>query len=231
MISVCMATYNGARFIREQIDSILPQLGAEDELIVSDDGSTDGTLEIIESYADPRIAVSKENCFHSPIYNLEHALKNTRGNYIFLSDQDDVWLEDKVSVCRDAIDGYDLLVHDADIVDAAGNVLFDSFYAHNHTRKGKFYNFLKNGYLGCCMCLSRRLLDAVLPFPAGLPMHDIYIGNYAAFNGYEIRFIGNRLIHYRRHGNNASITSERSHRSMTSRLSDRIMILKSVWTK
>ncbi len=71
MISVCMAAYNGARFIREQVDSILPQLGAEDELIVSDDGSTDGTLEIIESNADPRIVVSKGNGFRSPIYNFE----------------------------------------------------------------------------------------------------------------------------------------------------------------
>ncbi len=228
MISVCMATYNGARFIREQIDSILPQLGTEDELIISDDGSMDGTLGIIEAYADSRIVVLKGSCFRSPIYNLENALKKVRGDYIFLSDQDDVWLNNKVSVCLEAMNGYDLVVHDADIVDADGNRLFDSFYAINHTRKGKFYNLLKNGYLGCCMCLSKRLLDAILPFPAGLPMHDIYIGNYAAFNGYKVRFIADRLIHYRRHGNNASITSERSHRSMASRLLDRIMILKNI---
>ena len=122
----------------------------------------------------------------------------------------------------------DILIHDADIVDGNGIQTAKSFFKLNHTKKGKFYNLLKNGYLGCCMCFSKKLCEALLPFPKELPMHDIYIGNFAAFNGYRIKFIEDKLIHYRRHGNNASITSEHSHRKLLSRISDRIIILKNI---
>lgn len=106
MISVCMATYNGGRFIKEQIDSILPQLSQYDELIVSDDGSTDRTLEIIASYKDERIKVFHHQKTGNKYYptlkvcystnNFENALKQAKGDYIFLCDQDDIWEKNKV---------------------------------------------------------------------------------------------------------------------------------------
>lgn len=228
MISVCMPTYNGEKFIRIQLESILSQLGNDDEVVISDDSSTDKTVEIIKSLNDSRIHLLENNSFHSPIYNLENALKNAKGDFIFLSDQDDEWTEDKVSVCMEKLKDCDLVIHDADIVDGNGNQTAESFFKLNHTKSGKFYNLLKNGYLGCCMCFSKNLLSQFLPFPKKLPMHDIYIGNFAAFNGYRIRFIEDKLIHYRRHGNNASITSEHSHRKLLSRISDRITILKNI---
>ena len=228
MISVCIPTYNGEKFIRQQIDSILSQLSKDDEIIISDDSSTDNTLEIIRSFKDSRIKIFDNNYFHSPIYNLENALKHAQGDYIFLSDQDDVWLDDKVKFCCQYLQLYDLIIHDADIIDAMGKKISSSFYALNHTKKGKIYNLLKNGYLGCCMCFKKKLLEDVLPFPKNLPMHDIYIGNFAAFNGYTVFFAPEILIHYRRHGNNASITSEKSHRSFLSRLFDRIIIIKNL---
>ncbi len=228
MISVCMPTYNGEKFIRIQLESILSQLGNDDEVVISDDSSTDKTAEIIKSFNDSRIHLLENNSFHSPIYNLENALKNAKGDFIFLSDQDDEWAVDKVSVCMEKLKDCDLLIHDADIVDGNGNQTAESFFKLNHTKSGKFYNLLKNGYLGCCMCFSKKLLNQFLPFPKKLPMHDIYIGNFAAFNGYRIKFIEDKLIHYRRHGNNASITSEHSHRKLISRISDRIIILKNI---
>ncbi|WP_296028648.1 glycosyltransferase family 2 protein [uncultured Treponema sp.] len=228
MISVCMPTYNGEKFIRIQLESILSQLGNDDEVVISDDSSTDKTVEIIKSFNDSRIHLLENNSFHSPIYNLENALKNAKGDFIFLSDQDDEWTVDKVSVCMEKLKDCDLLIHDANIVDGNGNQTAESFFKLNHTKKGKFYNLLKNGYLGCCMCFSKKLLNNFLPFPEKLPMHDIYIGNFAAFNDYRIKFIEDKLIHYRRHGNNASITSEHSHRKLLSRLSDRIIILKNI---
>ena len=228
MISVCMPTYNGEKFIRIQLESIRSQLGNDDEIVISDDSSTDKTVEIIKSFNDSRIHLIENNSFHSPIYNLENALKNAKGDFIFLSDQDDEWTVDKVSVCMEKLKDCDLLIHDADIVDGNGKPTAESFFKLNHTQKGKFYNLLKNGYLGCCMCFSKKLLNSFLPFPKKLPMHDIYIGNFAAFNGYRIKFIEDKLIHYRRHGNNASITSEHSHRKLLSRLSDRIIILKNI---
>ena len=90
MISVCMATYNGEKYIEEQLKSILSQLGENDEVIVSDDSSTDNTLAIVESFNDVRIKIFPNNKFHSPIFNFENALKQATGDYIFLSDQDDV---------------------------------------------------------------------------------------------------------------------------------------------
>ena len=228
MNSVCIPTYNGQKFIRMQLESKLKQLSEDDEIIISDDSSNDGTVEVIKSFNDNRIKLLEHNDFHSPIYNLENALKQAKGDYVFLSDQDDVWMDNKIQVCRSYLEENDLVIHDADVIDGESRILHKSFFELNHTREGKLYNLLKNGYLGCCMCFRKSLLEVVLPFPKHLPMHDIYIGNYAAFNHYKIKFIGERLIHYRRHGNNASITSEKSNRNIFSRLSDRLIILQSV---
>lgn len=228
MLSVCMPTYNGEKFIGRQLASILNQLGENDEVVISDDSSTDRTVEIIKSFNDKRIRLLEGNKFHSPIYNLENALKNARGDFIFLSDQDDEWTEEKVKICLENLKNFDLVIHDADVVDAEGKEIAESFFKINHTKSGKIYNLLKNGYVGCCMCFSKKLLNSLLPFPKNLPMHDIYIGNYAAFNGFKVKFISDRLIHYRRHGNNASITGEKSHRKLSDRIADRIRIWKSI---
>jgi glycosyltransferase involved in cell wall biosynthesis len=97
MISVCMATYNGAKYIKEQMDSILCQLGKDDEVVVSDDGSTDSTLDIVAEYGDSRIKIVRNTGAHNFIRNFENSLKAAHGDYIFLADQDDVWLPDKVA--------------------------------------------------------------------------------------------------------------------------------------
>ena len=107
MISVCIATYNGARYIGEQLASILKQLSAEDEVVVSDDGSTDGTLDIVRSFNDRRIRIVDGPRRHSPTLNFEWALRNAKGEYIFLADQDDVWLPDKLKAATDMLRGYE----------------------------------------------------------------------------------------------------------------------------
>ena len=83
MISVCIATYYGGKYIKEQLDSILFQLGKDDEVIISDDSSTDDTLSILESYHDERIVILTNQKFHSPVYNFENALKSAKGDFIF----------------------------------------------------------------------------------------------------------------------------------------------------
>ena len=104
MISVGLASYNGERYIREQVDSIIAQLDSIDELVISDDGSTDGTLDILASYNDPRIHVYHNEENHGVNGNFENALKHSQGDYIFLSDQDDVWLPGKVEACLKALE-------------------------------------------------------------------------------------------------------------------------------
>lgn len=99
-VSVCMATYNREKFIKEQLDSILCQLGDNDELIISDDNSTDKTVEIINSYYDNRIKIYKNQLFNSPIFNFENAIKYATGDIIVRADQDDIWEYDKLEIVQ-----------------------------------------------------------------------------------------------------------------------------------
>lgn len=103
--SVCMATYNGAEFLREQLDSILSQLDADDEIVVVDDCSTDATPEILEEYAqqDKRVRVIARRVNFGYVRTFEQALREARGQYLLLSDQDDVWTTDHVEVLLQAL--------------------------------------------------------------------------------------------------------------------------------
>ena len=100
MISICLITYNGEKYINEQLDSILCQLSADDEVVVSDDGSTDRTLSIIRDYNDNRLRIISNSGKHGVVYNVENALREVKGDYIFLADQDDVWLPGKVETTK-----------------------------------------------------------------------------------------------------------------------------------
>lgn len=201
MISVCMATYNGERFLREQIDSILSQLGEGDELVISDDGSTDNTINIINSYDDKRIKLFFNEESHGVVGNFENALKNSNGDIIFLSDQDDVWLDYKVSVFVDSFknNGSDVLLSDCMITDSNLNVLTQSKFSLDKVGVGVIKNIVKCGYLGSCMAFKRECMYLFMPIPKNkYILHDIWIGLTLG----SIRKIG--LIHtptmlYRRH--------------------------------
>lgn len=229
MISVCIATYNGECFIDQQLKSILKQIGNEDEVIVSDDGSTDGTLSIVRQLNDPRINIIKGPCSNSLIRNFEHALKAAKGDYIFLSDQDDIWNERKVQVCMDYLQRYDCIVSDAVVVDSDLRVKCPSFYKLNKTKTGRLYNLIaKNGYLGCCMAFRRSVLTVAIPFPKNIPMHDIWIGNVAAFK-FSVKFIPERLILFRRHNHNISTSARCSRYPIGKRLMFRINMIKALF--
>lgn len=227
MISVCMASYNGAKYIKEQIDSILAQLGAEDELIVSDDGSTDTTLDIIGAYSDNRIKLLTNNKRKGVVGNFENALKNAVGDYVFLADQDDVWLTDKVERCLQALQTADFVVHDAIVTDGDLNPTYDSFFALRGFRRGFWSNLLKNGYVGCCMAFRRSVMEYILPFPKKIAMHDIWIGLMVERKG-TIAIIDNPYIYFRRHGDNASDTAGRSTLSALYKLEYRLRMLYEV---
>ena len=218
-----MATYNGAKYIREQLSSILPQLGENDEVIISDDSSTDNTLEIVRSFNDRRIKIFSDNKFHSPIFNFENAIKNARGDYIFLSDQDDVWEMNKVKVMLTYLLKYSLVVSDCYIIDKNGYLIHDSFFSKKKPIRGVI-NLVHNHYLGCCMAFKREILKVALPFPTRIAMHDIWLGLCASCF-YSTAFISDKLIRYRRHGENASATSEKSHFSWFYRIEYRFYFL------
>ena len=207
-ISVAMISYQGAKYIEEQLDSILVTLGPDDEVIVSDDGSTDGTREILVRYEtkDERVHLI-DGPKRGVKANVENALRACRGAYIFLSDQDDIWMPKKVErVMAELQDSQvGLVVHDAVVTDGTcKEVVLESFYSLKGSGAGVLKNIWRNTYIGCCMAFKRELLEEVLPIPDYIEMHDQWIGviNDRLHRG--TKFIPDKLIKYRRHGNNAS---------------------------
>ncbi len=222
MISVCIATYNGAKLIREQLESIVPQLGEDDEIVLSDDSSTDETLAIVKALNYPQVRIVQGPSVNLPQKNFENALQAAHGDVIFLSDQDDIWVENKVELMMQALEHADCVVSDCYVTNEELEVKADSFYTLHRVRPGKFYNlFMKNGYLGCCMAFKRKVAQKALPFPENIPMHDIWIGNVAAFC-FSVAFIPERLIYFRRHDHNASPTAKMSHFSWKEKLMFRL---------
>lgn len=225
MISVCIATYNGEKYLREQLDSILCQLDINDEVIISDDSSTDNTLEIIRSYKDNRIRILSHNKFFSPVFNFENALKHVKGDYIFLSDQDDIWMENKVEIMMGYLkQGYSLVLSDGLIVDKDLKICSDSIYEILNSHKGFVQNLIHNSYSGSRMAFTRSLLDVALPFPSHIAMHDIWIGLCSELFMKTI-YIPDKLILYRRHENNVSMTGEKSPFGFGYKLSYRFYLL------
>lgn len=219
MVSVCIATYNGEAFILSQLRSILPQLQEEDEIVISDDNSKDGTLDAIASLGDKRIRIVKGPATGSPIDNFENALRQAKGDFIFLSDQDDQWLPGKAEACVAKLnEGYECVMTDCSVTDEYLNVAHPSFFKINGTRENRYYNLLlKNGYVGGCMAFTKRLKEKCLPFPNNIPMHDIWIGNVAAFYFKSICFIHQPYSYFRRTGNNASTSGAKSRNSIKRR--------------
>ncbi|MDR2361192.1 MAG: glycosyltransferase family 2 protein [Prevotellaceae bacterium] len=213
MISVCIATHNGEKYIKAQLDSILCQLEGEDEVIISDDHSGDHTIDIITHYNDQRIQIYRNERRRGVIGNFENALNHAKGDFIFLADQDDVWKENKVRECMENLKNDALVISDCAVVDTDLKLIHPSFFAHNHTRKGLVQNVRHNSYIGCCMAFRRILLQHCLPFPKQIPMHDIWIG-FVAGLFHTTCFIPQVLVLYRRHGDNITSTSRRSDNSM-----------------
>jgi glycosyltransferase involved in cell wall biosynthesis len=201
MISVCLACYNGEKYIQQQIESILKQLRDGDELLISDDGSSDQTVKIIESINDPKIVLYKKS-FKNHILNFEFVLGQAKGDYIFLSDQDDVWLDNKVSVVLDLLKNNDLVMSDCYLVDSNLKIFRDSHFKST-PKAGFIRNFYKNIYTGCCMAFRKEVLDYALPFPKKINSHDMWIGMVCELF-FKIAITPEKLIYFRRHGENFS---------------------------
>lgn len=206
-VSVAMATYNGLRWLQPQIDSILSNLRAGDELVIVDDASSDGTWERLLELDDPRVRPVRNEANCGVRATFERALSLTRHDIVFLADQDDVWEPGK----RDAFvaefladQDCTIVISDSRVIDGDGRITLDSFMA----TKGGFAGspvatILRNRYLGCAMAVRRRVVRAALPIPAKVPQHDIWIGLVASVLG-RPRYLARPLLRYRRHGGNAS---------------------------
>ena len=223
-----MATYNGERYLRAQLESILPQLGVEDEIVVQDDCSIDATPALLESFADTRIRVARNPENLGVIRTVENALSRAKGAYIFLSDQDDIWLPGRIERALAMLGQYDLVVVNCRVVDEKLQTINDNFFTLLGSRPGFLRNLYRNTFLGCCMSFRRGLLERALPFPLRIPMHDMWIGMVATVWG-RVYFHREPLVLYRRHG--AAVTStatNRPSRPALTRLLDRIQLVTAI---
>jgi glycosyltransferase involved in cell wall biosynthesis len=222
--SVVMAVYNGEKYLAEQISSILPQMGAADELLISVDPCGDRSKEIALDFAarDARIRVM-DGPGAGVIKNFEAALKRAEGRFVFLSDQDDVWLEGKMGAVLDELirGSVTAVVHNASVTDETLQNVLGRFFEHGF-HPGIVRNIVRNRYIGCCMAVRSEILDIALPFPNDIPMHDQWLGLLAARHG-KVAYIDRPLMLYRRH---ARTVTGRGKAGMLTRLRWRLCIIK-----
>lgn len=222
-----MATYNGEKYIREQLESILSQLKETDEIIVSDDGSADSTLDIVRSFHDSRIIILENELEHGYSKNFENALRHAGGDIIFISDQDDVWKPDKVRLMCEVLKCCKLAVHDCAVTDENLNVMIPSFFEHYDIRQGFIRTLLYTRYTGACMAMTRDFMELALPFPdnQSLCPYDYWFAYLGEFNGMAM-LVKEPLMYYRRHENTALHAGEYSTRTLREKITTRLYCLR-----
>jgi glycosyltransferase involved in cell wall biosynthesis len=213
--------------LRAQIDSILSQLGPSDEMLVSDDGSTDGTPEILASYGN-RLRIVGTSRAGGVVRNFERVLSAARCDLVVLSDQDDVWLDGRLSLLRGGLRDATLVMTNGEVVDAnlkpSGQDVYQLVRFHN----GFIRTFAATRYVGCCMAFRRELLEVALPFPSHLQWHDWYIALVGELL-FTCRFDHTKTILFRRHANNASCTGQRSSSSLFEKLRARFWMARAIF--
>lgn len=223
-IDILMATYNGEKFLREQIDSILSQTYSNIRLVISDDSSKDNTTEILKEYEkkDKRIEVHYHKNNQGSTKNFEYLLKQVKNEIFMLADQDDYWVPEKVEKSLETLinKNADLVFGDLEIVDEKLNTIYKSFCDFMLlNRKIKKYinsykvNYLYNCVTGCTVIAKKKLIKYFLPIPTKSKylIHDHWMGIQGALHG-KLAYMPDKYIKYRQHGNNQVGTDKISHK-------------------
>lgn len=222
-ISVVLASYNGSRYIEAQIRSLLDQLGEDDEVVVSDDASTDSTVAVVSAIADGRISLLKADQRVGYQKNFERAIRAARGRFIVFSDQDDHCLPSRIPASLAALERSSFVCGDAAVVNDSMQVLHPSYFAYRGAGNFKPLEILlKPPVIGATMACRREFLLSALPFPVGIP-HDQWLSLLASLQG-DLAVVHSPFILYRRHDKAASLTGVRR-RSMKSIAIDRTKLL------
>ena len=224
-VDILLATYNGEKYIREQLDSILQQTYKKIRIYISDDCSTDNTPSVLREYEQKyeNISVTYQNQNLGSIRNFEYLMTRVKAPYYMLSDQDDVWYEDKVekSLKKLKEENADLVFTDLEVVDENLNTINKSFYTMmgkigkiNKSINKKEFEYLYNSVTGCTILSKSNFIIDILPLPKNSKyvIHDSWIGLITSFNG-KIVFLNEPTIKYRQHGNNQIGTNRRKYKS------------------
>ena len=208
-IDILMATYNGEKYLVEQLDSIINQTYHNWNLLIRDDNSTDKTLEIIQNYhkKDKRIKILKDNKGNLGIVrNFEELLKSSESEFIMFSDQDDIWVENKLDMYLKMIEkikNKGFMIHsDAILFDKnKSNILKDTFISKKAINRGLENVFFNYFVQGATILISKEIKNFILPFPKEVYLHDRYIHLISELF-FERIFVNKALIYYRQHGDN-----------------------------
>lgn len=221
-IDVLLATYNGEKYLKEQIDSILNQSYKNIRLIISDDCSKDATVQIIKEcqQKDNRVILYEQEKNLGYIKNFEFLLTKVENNIYMLSDQDDVWKKDKIEKTLKKLkeDNADLVFTDVEIVDSNLKTLYPSFNKYMKLERkikntsGIEMQYLYNCVTGCTVMSKKKFIEKILPFPSKSKYvaHDMWIGIIIAMYG-KMTYLDETTIYYRQHGNNQIGTEKISH--------------------
>ena len=227
-VSVCMACYNGEKYIEKQIESILPQLNENDELIVVDDHSSDRTAELVKNIRDSRIRYVFNQKNLGVNGSFEKAIGMAKNEYIFMADQDDLWTGNRLEDMLTGLKKCMLVSGNSIAVDAFGKEKeFDLGMLYQTDSKAYGKNIVriftgKAYYYGCAMAFRKELTKIILPFPAYVESHDLWIAmaaNLLKSNCHLEKIVLKRRIH----GENASVIQ----RKLWKKLYSRFVFLKS----
>ena len=203
LISIVMATYNGEKYLREQVDSLLAQSYPSLEFIFVDDASSDSSLAILQEYAlnDSRIHIVANPVNQGLLATFETGIRTTKGEMIALSDQDDVWMPEKISLLAGAIGSHSMIYADSALTDATG-ARTGKFSDQNHLcdYPTALHYVFGTKAMGHAMLFKREIIDIALPFPDYVG-HDYILGfTAAALNG--VVYFPQTLVNYRQHSSN-----------------------------
>lgn len=211
-VDILLATYNGEKYLKELIQSILNQSYKNFRLIICDDCSTDKTLAIVSAFSkiDKRIVAFKTKSNVGVAGNFETLLKRVESPYFMFADQDDVWKKDKILNSMNKIkEGYDLVYTDLEVSDESANVKYESYWKlKGFYNKIKKYNNFKSLYLnnyitGCTIMCKSEWIEKALPIPKGADhvLHDYWLALMVAQEG-KLGYIEEPQIMYRQHKDN-----------------------------
>ncbi len=215
-VSIVLATYNGASYLEEQLDSILKNTFTDWTLEICDDGSSDRTIKIAKAYEKKypgKIFLHQNSQNLGVTINFLEGAKRAAGNYIMFCDQDDVWLVDKIEKTlnkikeRESVLGTNTPITvftDAKLVDGVLRTISDSFFGYNGLDAQKTdlaHLLMENKVIGCTTMFNKAVADMIIKFPSLARYHDWWVGLIAATFG-EVSFLDEPTMLYRQHGKN-----------------------------